>query len=49
MSTDNDSFYKPRYLSDASFQSLQVTNAPYDLITFLVVIQKLQIDILPLT
>jgi len=49
MSTDNDSFYKPRYLSDASFQSLQVTNAPYDLIIFLAVIQRLQIDILPIT
>jgi hypothetical protein len=49
MSTDNDPFYKPRYLSDASFQSLQVTNAPYDLITFLAVIQRLQIDILPIT
>jgi Protein tyrosine and serine/threonine kinase len=49
MSTDNDSFYKPRYLSDASFQSVQVANAPYDLITFLAIIQKLQIDILPIT
>lgn len=49
MSTASDSFYKPRYLSDASFQSLQGTNAPYDLITFLAVIQKLQIEILPIT
>ena len=51
MSTENDSFLKPRYLSDASFQSLRVANAntPYDLITFLAVIQKLQIDILPIT
>jgi hypothetical protein len=49
MSTASDSFYKPRYLSDASFQSLQATNASYDLITFLAVIQKLQIEILPIT
>jgi len=49
MSTDNDSFLKPRYLDDLSIESTQIANAPYDLITFLAVIQKLGIDILPIT
>jgi hypothetical protein len=49
MSTDNDSFLIPRYLSDASFQSIQVINAQYDLITLLAVIQRLGIEILPIT
>jgi len=50
MSTAGDSFLKPRYLSDASIQSTQVTtNDLYNLITFLGVIQKLQIEILPIT
>lgn len=50
MSITGDSFLKPRYLSDASIQSTQITtDAPYDLITFLGITQKLQIDILPIT
>ncbi|KAF2474367.1 kinase-like protein [Lindgomyces ingoldianus] len=50
MSTDDDlTFFKPRYLSDASLESVQEADAPYDLITFLAVIQKLQVDILPTT
>lgn len=50
MSTDNDSsFFKPRYLSDASLQPAQVLDTPHDLITFLAVMQKLEIDILPIT
>lgn len=50
MSTDNDStFFKHRYLSDTSLQLAQITNALYDFTTFLAVIQKLQIEILPIT
>ncbi|KAH7350308.1 hypothetical protein BKA66DRAFT_291061 [Pyrenochaeta sp. MPI-SDFR-AT-0127] len=49
MSATDDSLYKLRYLSDISFQSLHATNAPCDLITFLAIIQKFQIDILPIT
>jgi len=49
MSTATDSFYKPRYLSDASLQLAQALDTPYDFITFLAVVQKLQIDILPIT
>lgn len=37
-----------QYLSGASIQAARVTDVPYDLITFLTMIQKLQIDILPI-
>jgi hypothetical protein len=49
MSTDNDSFLKPRYLSETSLHSVQETDTRIDLITFLAVIQKLQIGIIPIT
>ena len=50
MFTDKDStFFKPRYLSDVSFHSEQEVAAQYNFITFLAVIQKLQIEILPIT
>jgi serine/threonine protein kinase len=50
MSTDNEStFFKPRYLSDASLQEAHATNAQCEFITFLAVIQKFGIEILPIT
>ncbi|KAH7357598.1 hypothetical protein BKA66DRAFT_552783 [Pyrenochaeta sp. MPI-SDFR-AT-0127] len=51
MATDSDSsFFKPRYLSDSSLPPPQEADTPpYDLVTFLGVIQKLQIDILSIT
>jgi Protein tyrosine and serine/threonine kinase len=50
MSTSSDSaFLKPRSISDAAVQSAQVTDDQCDLITFLGVLQKLQIEILPIT
>ncbi|KAH8589486.1 kinase-like domain-containing protein [Bisporella sp. PMI_857] len=50
MSTNTDSTsFRPLYGSDASLQSAQGTDAACDLITFLAVIQKLKIDILPIT
>jgi hypothetical protein len=48
MTTDS-SFAKLRYLSDSSLPGAQATDTSYDLITFLAVIQKLQIGILPIT
>ena len=42
-------FFNPLYVPDPSQQSAQGTDASYDLITFLAVIQKLRIGILPIT
>ena len=49
MFSNSDSFFKPRKLSDTSIESTQVANALYDFITFLAVVQRLRIEVLPIT
>lgn len=48
MSTYEHSF-KRYFLSDSAVQSEPVVDTPYDLITFLDVVQRLQVAILPIT
>jgi hypothetical protein len=49
MSTDESTFLKPRLLSDSAIQFEHVADTQCDLLTFLAVVQKAQVDILPIT
>lgn len=47
MSTDSDSAF-PRFFSNLSIESVRVTDAPCDLLTFIGVVQTLRLGILPI-
>ena len=49
MSTYKSAFLKPRFLSDSAVLSEQPVDTQYDFITFLAVVQRAQISILPIT
>jgi hypothetical protein len=49
MSTNESTFLKPRFPSDSAVRLEKPVNTRYDLIAFLAVVQRVQVDILPIT